>query len=124
MRDTAIGGLAVLLNRADWRDSDAGASIAGRISEGLRDSNPVVRMRAATAPSALQAGVDSSARAVAIGELMLTEEVSSVRTVLVGQLAREAKSAAEAVDGVLERLLGADSGTVLDPRTDLVEGIL
>ena len=62
IRDTATGGVAALLIRKSWRDSEAGPAIAALLSAAIRDANPVVRMRAAEAALAMHASIDAAKR--------------------------------------------------------------
>lgn len=124
IRDTATGGLAALLIRKSWRDSDAGPAIATLLSAAMRDANPVVRMRAAEAALAMHASIDAAKRAAAIGELVLAEENPTARAVLLHQLTADAGDAPETVDAVLERLFGADDGAMPDPAEDLGHGVM
>jgi hypothetical protein len=109
-RDTAISGLAALLNRPEWRDTYFGSAIAPVVSTALSDANPVVRMQAAHAARALHADADADARAVAIGELLLAEPDSHVRKVLIDQLAADIADAPATVDAILERLVDHEPG--------------
>lgn len=124
MRDSAIGGLATLLRRPDWRDSDARPAIAERISAGLRDQSALVRMHAATAVRALCAAADPPARAAAIGELLDAEDSPEVRAVLVRELWREAQNAVDAVDAVVDRILDATDDAVPDTGDDAWRGLI
>lgn len=126
LRDTAIGGLATLLNREAWRGSDAGQTIEAAVSAAMRDPNPVVRMRAAEAAPAVHAGVDRDRRVAAIAELIFAEEHPAPRSVLLRQLAADTADAPVAVDAILERLLGADA-VAYEPgggRDDVVMALL
>jgi hypothetical protein len=105
MRDTAIGGLAALLVRADWRASKHGGAIASLVEAALRHENPVVRMRAAEGVLALHADDKADVRAAAVGELLLAEQDSAVRAMLLNALVSTAADAPATVDGVLERVL-------------------
>jgi hypothetical protein len=124
MRDSGIGGLVALLYRQEWRDSDAGPSIASAVSAAMHDENPVVRMKAARGMRALHAAAIPALRATAIGELVVYEENPIVRALLVDQLGKEAASAPETVDGILERLSGAGDGAVAEPDGDFGRGVL
>lgn len=118
-RDTAIGGLADLLNRQEWRESDAQASIAAVVSSALRDANPVVRMQAAQAAAAVLADVGAAERAAAIGDLVLREENPHVRAVLLRQLMTGTTAAApQRVDAVFDQLLGMGDAAIADPQSD------
>jgi hypothetical protein len=123
-RDTAMSGLAALLKRKAWRDSEAGPSIASWLSAAIQDSEPVVRLRAAAAMRAVHADVESAERVRAIGELMIAESDPTVRAALFCQLRPDAVGAPEAVDAVLERLLGEGIDAIPDPDTDLGEWVL
>lgn len=112
MRDTAVGGLATLLSWPSWRDSDAGPSIASQVSAAAHDENPVVRMRAAEAAWAMYAGLSAVNRVAAIGELLLAEVSTAVRTMLVHQLARDVAEAPESVDTILRHLIDLDNGCI------------
>ncbi len=124
MRDTAVEGLVALLYRPEWRDSDAGPSIASAVSAAMRDANPVVRMEAASGMRVLHAAAEPVHRATAIGELVLHEEHPNVRAVLLRQLGSEANSSPQTVDGILERLLGEGDGAVDEPDGELEGGVL
>jgi hypothetical protein len=118
MRDTAVGGLAALLNRPEWRDSGARPSIASEVSAAMRDTNPVVRMRAARAAYALYASVGPAERAEAIGELLLAEEDPIVRAVLIDQLTAAATDAPVTIDAVLQLIFEARDDALANPGRD------
>ncbi|HEX5406371.1 MAG TPA: hypothetical protein VFX16_29200 [Pseudonocardiaceae bacterium] len=118
MRDTAIGGLATLLSRDVWRDSNAGPQIADSVSVAMRDANPLLRMQAARAAAAARAGLSASDRATAIGELVLAEENAAVRTVLLNELRRDVANVPHIVDDILERLLRVHDDTEVEPDED------
>jgi hypothetical protein len=124
MRDVAIKGLVALVNRQEWRDSEAGPSIEASVSAALHDTNPVMRMLAAGAARALHASADSAQRAAAIGELLLAEDHPIVRASLLDQLCREANQAPETVDGLLERLLEEGGDAFAEPDGDFEHGVL
>ncbi|MFI7067079.1 hypothetical protein ACIBL3_39200 [Kribbella sp. NPDC050124] len=122
MRDAGFGGLAALVNRQVWRDSEAGPPIVERVLEGMRDPNPVVRMRAATAVLASYSRQTAGDRAAAVGELLLAEENLAVKTVLVGALIADTPGAPQTVDTVLEQLLeGADD--LPEARSEATRGV-
>lgn len=123
MRDTAIGGLASLLNRQEWRESEAQPTIAAVVSSALRDTNPVVRMQAAQAAVAMLANENVAERAAAIGELLLGEHNPHVRAVLLGQLMSDTAAAPQQVDAVLEQLLGMGDDAIADRHGDSGRGV-
>lgn len=123
MRDTAIGGLATLLNRQEWRESEAQPTIAAVVSSALRDTNAVVRMQAAQAAAATLGSDGAAERAAAIGELVLVESDPHVRAVLLGQLMSDTAAAPQQVDTVLEQLLGTDDDVISDRHSDSGRGV-
>lgn len=126
MRDTAVGGLAALIARADWRSSGDAPAIAAAVTAALHDANPVVRMRAAEGVLAVHADDDGEQRAASVGDLVLAERDGSVRAVLLGALAATAAAAPTVVDHVLARLYEGSDPDVGedDPRGDVTVDLL
>jgi len=113
MRDKAVGGLAALLRREAWSQSEGAAQIAQIISDALRDPSPLVRMHAAGAVLALYPDADATHVAEIVGDLLLTEETAAVRQVLLHALRNCAAGAPAVVDGILERLLAMPGDPIL-----------
>lgn len=126
MRDTAIGGLAALLHRQEWRSSDRGVTISAAVAAALHDVNPVVRLRAAEGVLPLHAEQDAAQKASAIGELVLAEQDKAVRSFLLRALARTTADAPTVVDNLLSRLfedpdlLAAEDDSRSDPAADIL----
>ncbi|WP_143194250.1 hypothetical protein, partial [Micromonospora sp. CB01531] len=116
MRDTGVGGLAALLQRTQWRASDAAPALAGGVAMGLYDPNPLVRMHAVRAAHALNPDATADQQASAIGELALSEQHPVVRSILIDQLWFTIREAAPTVDAVLELLVGMDNTVLADPN--------
>jgi hypothetical protein len=104
MRDRAIEGLTTLACREDWRSSEHGDLIVGRVKAALSDENPVVRMTATHAFRALYADDAAPDRIRMLGELLNSEPNLNVKNVLLSILGTEAHESPREVDDVLREL--------------------
>lgn len=119
MRDRAIEGLSVLARREKWRNSEYGERVISRVQTALADESPLVRMHAATAFAECHPGATSEERVAELRRLLLTESDSTVVTVLLSLLGREAHMSPSAVDVTLEALAGLEVS--VDPSCELHE---
>jgi hypothetical protein len=104
MRDRAIEGLTTLACREDWRSSEYGDLIVGRVKAALSDENPVVRMTATHAFRAVYADDAAPDRIRMLGELLNSEPNLNVKNVLLSILGTEAHESPRKVDDVLREL--------------------
>lgn len=106
VRDTATRGLASLLFRSAWRESAAQPALASRLQDALTDPNPVVRLQAAEAARVLRLDNSPEDQALALHELLVAERSPVVRAKLLGGIVHLMGIAPEAVDAILDDLLG------------------
>jgi hypothetical protein len=122
MRDKAIEGLTTLACREDWRSSEHGDLIVGRVKAALLDENPVVRMTATHAFRALYAGDAAPDRIRMLGELLNSEPNLNVKNVLLSILDAEAHESPREVDDVLRELANEPKKPTEEAQEDDDEG--
>lgn len=118
MRDRAIEGLSILVRRQVWRTSEQGGRLAARVKAALTDDNPVVRMHAAEAFTALHADATSEERVAALRDLLITESNVMVNTVLLSALGRETHLSPFAVDAALKAVTDQAAGAEQSSASD------
>lgn len=124
LRDRGVSGLAALLRRADWRESESRPEIARVVSDALSDASPLVRMLAADAVSALHEGDTATGRASAIADLIRDETDKRVQQTLVRHLTRGAASTTDIVDATVDQILRGQGNETVDPGSDLGRTLL
>lgn len=120
MRDAAAGGLACLLTRPAWRDSDLGSGLRDAVTRLVTDESPLVRMRAVGACRALHTEFGPAERVAALRDYVMAESDERVLAVLLSELSRDAVSAPEEVDAVLRQFSNRPAGAFLTAQTGAV----
>ena len=123
MRDKAIEGLTTLACREDWRSSEHGDLIVGRVKAALSDENPVVRMTATRAFRALYADDAAPDRIRMLSELLNSEPNRNVKNVLLSILGTEAHESPREVDDVLRELANEPKKPTEEAQKDEDEGV-